>query len=75
MVSEFAMAWGIEEEERGALAGRGVVFAAVAVGFASGVGGEGAKGCLGGLRGVGFAGVAGGEMGEEGSFAATAWAS
>jgi hypothetical protein len=62
MVSQLAVAGGVEDEELGLVARGGVVVGAEAVFEGFEVGGELAEGCLRCLAGVGYGGLAIGEL-------------
>lgn len=66
MVSQLAMAGGVEDQESGLVARRGIVFGAEAVCMRFEVGGQLAEGCLRRLAGVRYGGLAIGELRVQG---------
>lgn len=66
MVSQLAVAGGVEDEELGLVARGGIVVGAEAVFEGCEVGGQLAEGCLRRLAGVGYGGLAIGELWMEG---------
>ena len=66
MVSQLAVAGGVEDEELGLVSRGGIVVGAEAVLEGCEVGGQLAEGCLRRLAGVGYRGLAIGELWMEG---------